>query len=257
MQSFEKRIESLDPSLFEAIPSQTSDEDRASLLKLQHLVRNSGPYIYLEIGSHLGGTIQPHYADPLCQMIVSIDKRPLSQPDERGINFEYHNNSTDRMLNCLQNAFPEIHINKIRTYDCESCSVGGSEMSQKPDLLFIDGEHTNRAVYSDFMFCVDVCDHNAIIALHDATVIFKGIHNIKKYLIDKSIRFKGIMLGGSVYAVLFNHAIEMYAGSLEIFKQNEAEVFSRAKTDLFRMRLRNKRPTIRKFYNFILKGRNG
>jgi hypothetical protein len=47
----------LDPDLFAAIPTQTSPEDRRSFLILQRAVRRGGPYSYLEIGSHVGGTI--------------------------------------------------------------------------------------------------------------------------------------------------------------------------------------------------------
>jgi hypothetical protein len=256
MQSFEERIESLDLSLFEAILSETTDEDRRSLLQLQRLIRRSGPYVYLEIGSHLGGTIQPHYIDPLCKMIISIDKRPLSIPDERGINFEYPYNSTNRMLQGLQAVFPLIDRNKIKTFDCDVSEINNDDIIDRPQIIFIDAEHTNHAVYSDFMFCLDVCDTNAIIAFHDATFIFRGILRIKKFLVQNSFKFKGIMLGGSVYAILFNEAIEASANGLQSFMQDEAEFFNRAKADLFEMRLQNRHKMIYKFYNWLFSCRN-
>jgi len=256
MQSFEERIESLDLSLFESIPSETSDEDRRTLLQLQRSIRNYGPYVYLEIGSHLGGTIQPHYIDPLCKMIISIDKRPFSIPDERGVNIEYPNNSTNRMLLGLQTVFPMIDKDKIISFDCDARDINKHDIIDRPHIMFIDAEHTNRAVYSDFMFCLDVCNPNAIIAFHDALLIFRGILKIKKFLVHKSFKFKGIMLGGSVYAILFNEAIEAYANSLQSLMQDEAEFFSRSKENLFKTRLQNRHQKIYKFYDWLFSPRN-
>src|SRR4051812_12044666 len=94
MPQFEDRIAELDLSLFDVIPSQSTSDDKGSLLALQLAVRDAvGEYTYLEIGSYLGGSIQPHLLDPECRKIYSIDKRPRSQPDERGIDYIYENNS--------------------------------------------------------------------------------------------------------------------------------------------------------------------
>lgn len=256
MNPFKERIESLDLSLFEAIESQTSSNDKQSLLQLQLSIRNCGAYVYLEIGSHLGGTIQPHYLDPLCKMIISIDKRPLIQPDERGINCEYPDNSTDRMLFGLQATFPLIDKHKILTFDCGTSEVNKTDIAHRPDILFIDAEHTNRAVYSDFMFCLDVCDPNAIIVFHDAAFIFRGILKVQKFLVRNSFKFKGIILPDSLYVILLNEAIDAYAGNLQYFMQDEVEYFSRAKANLFKMRLQNRHQIIYKFYDWLLSYRN-
>ena len=94
----ERMIESLDPAIF-ALESQTTVNDRISLLRLQRFVRHqAGSYRYLETGSHLGGSLLPHLADPRCAKVVSIDPRPASQPDERGTIFRYDDNSTERMI---------------------------------------------------------------------------------------------------------------------------------------------------------------
>ena len=52
--------------------------------RLHAAVAERGPFRYLEIGSHLGGSLQALVADPRCMEIVSIDTRPDSQPDDRG-----------------------------------------------------------------------------------------------------------------------------------------------------------------------------
>src|SRR5436309_9076337 len=95
MADFDNAIAALDLSLFEKIESQSTDEDKRSLLACQSAVRDLRPeYTYLEIGSYLGGSIQPHLVDERCKRIVSIDKRPPRQPDARGVDYEYLNNST-------------------------------------------------------------------------------------------------------------------------------------------------------------------
>jgi len=42
--TLDERIEALDVSLFELVPSETSPEDRAALLLLHRSVRRRGPY---------------------------------------------------------------------------------------------------------------------------------------------------------------------------------------------------------------------
>ena len=88
MLNFEQSIKTLDLGLFEKISSQSSDDDKQSLLACQLATRElAGAYHYLEIGSYLGGSIQPHLLDRHCAKIYSIDKRPLNQPDERGVDY--------------------------------------------------------------------------------------------------------------------------------------------------------------------------
>ena len=58
---FETRINTMDLSLFDAVLSGTGEEDRRALLGLQKVVRDLwGEYSYLEIGSHLGGSLQTY-----------------------------------------------------------------------------------------------------------------------------------------------------------------------------------------------------
>lgn len=240
MVTIDERIRSLDTGLFDSIPSQTSDEDKKALLLLQRCVRSRGEYVYLEIGSHLGGTIQPFYIDPLCTLVYSIDKRPVSQPDERGRVFEYPENSTERMLSYLSSAFPSVDESKIKTYDCDACEVDAKEISEKPDLCFIDGEHTNNAVVSDFEFCFKAGCRDAIIAFHDTCFVHEGIINIKKRLSDRSIRFRGFMLDGSIYAILLNDAVDRCSEAVEPFSKSEADYFRESSKTLLRMRLTNR-----------------
>jgi hypothetical protein len=240
MADYVNKIRSLDVSLFAPIPSQTSSDDRKSMLVLQNCIRESGPYVYLEIGSHLGGSISPHFVDPLCRLIYSIDKRPLVQPDERGRDYEYMDNSSLKMLQNLETAFPSVNLNKIKAFDCDVSKVERTEVIEKPKLCFIDGEHTNIAVINDCMFCLEVCDTNSIIAFHDTKTVCNGIEKIKAILSERSIRYRGMMLGGCVYAILLNGAIDAYYEKLKPICQKELIYLSMAKVTLFIKRFFNK-----------------
>ncbi len=244
METIGKRIGSLDISLFAAIPSQTTSNDKKALLFLQNMVRKRGSYVYLEIGSYQGGTVQQHYIDPLCKLIYSIDKRGHIQPDERDQEFEYPDNSTASMLRNLSDEFPFVDRNKIRTFDCDASEFKTEEITEKPNLCFIDGEHTNKAVFSDFKFCLEVSHHDAIIVFHDTCFVFKGINKIKRYLSDSSIRFKGYMLDDSIYVILLNEATDIYSETIAPFSKNESDYFKEARKILLKIRMKNR---IKKF----------
>src|ERR1700730_1598539 len=211
MATLEERITSLDVGLFDAVPSETCPEDRESLLRLQRCVRRSGTYVYLEIGSHLGGTLQPHLVDSRCDLIYSIDKRPTEQPDESHGVCLYPENSTKRMLSGLEVAFPRSSVQKIQTFDADARELDpGVFTRRKPDFCFIDGEHTDDAVSSDFGFCFSICNPNGIIGFHDANVVVGGLARVRRQLVENRIRFQGFLLARHVYVILLNDATERF-----------------------------------------------
>jgi hypothetical protein len=198
---FEPRIEELDLSLFAAIDSQSDDGDRRSWLALQRTVRRwNGSYTYLEIGSYLGGSIQSHLLDLRCRSIQSIDNRPLEPPDDRGQRFRYEDNSTARMLSNLRVVDPD-QIAKIVCFDSDARDIDPARLSDRPDLCFIDGEHTRSAVVSDFDFCARVCAPRAIIYFHDDWVIYPALDEILRTLRKQGRRFTALKLQGSTFAI--------------------------------------------------------
>jgi predicted O-methyltransferase YrrM len=193
MSDFEQRINALDTKLFERINAQLSDFDRRSLLICQLAAREiSNPYNYLEIGSYLGGSIQPHLLDDRCVKIYSIDKRPLNQPDERGQTYTYLNNSTARMFELLGAVAP---TEKITAIDGDTrTTVSPSQISEKVQVCFIDGEHTDEAVVADFKFCLDALDDNGAIIFHDAPITYNGISECIRILESSARRFRAYSL---------------------------------------------------------------
>jgi len=201
MSNFDQAIASLDLKLFEKIPSQSTDNDKRSFLAVQLAVRNlRSPYNYLEIGSYLGGSIQPHLVDDRCSRIYSIDRRPLQQPDARGFDYTYLNNSTERMLEQLRTVAAD-KIDKITTIDGDSRTLAPSRVDEKVDLCFIDGEHTDEAVLSDFKFCLEVLRPDGCIAFHDAQITYNGLADCISYLEKRGIKFRAYSLPSIVFVI--------------------------------------------------------
>src|SRR4051812_41629786 len=96
---FDLQLESLDTALLGVVESETTQEDKRALLALHLACRRRKPeFRWLEIGSHLGGSLQALVQDPACVGIESIDPRPEQFPDERLGTMRYRENSTARML---------------------------------------------------------------------------------------------------------------------------------------------------------------
>jgi hypothetical protein len=198
--SFEDAIQSLDVRLLDPVESQTTAGDRKALLAVQRGLRTARTYRYLEIGSHLGGSVQQHLIDPRCESIVSIDKRPACQADDRGSIAVYEANSTARMLANLRGV-DAASIGKITCFDDDASSVDPSLLMAPPDFCFIDGEHTQSAVISDFRWCRTVCSADAAICFHDAWIVARALESIVGDLRREGVRFTAKKLGGSVFGI--------------------------------------------------------
>jgi len=201
---FDRALASLDTRLFDRIESQTSTNDRRSLLACQLAARTQrAPYVYLEIGSHIGGSLQPHVLDPQCQRMYSIDKRPFTQPDERGLPYAYSNNSTGRMLGALGAMSPD-GITRLTCIDADASQVDPRAIDSRPHLCFIDGEHTDAAVVSDFAFCRRVLARDGAIVFHDAAVIYHGLGEIVQTLERESVTFRAYHLPDTIFVIEFD-----------------------------------------------------
>lgn len=200
-EDFEARLARLDLSLFDAIPSQSTPNDRRSLLALQAAVRERSPsFAYLEIGSHLGGTIQPYLLDARCARVFSIDSRPASQPDERGPSYAYPENSTRRMLELLRTVSPS-GAEKVLCRDARARDVEEAWVRPRPALCFVDGEHTDRAVREDASFCLAVLGGEGVLAFHDASIVYNGLHGLLEDLARAGTTFVAYHLPDSVFVV--------------------------------------------------------
>jgi hypothetical protein len=169
------RVAALDVGLFKSIRSQTKTGDRASLLALHAAcAERFGTFDYLEIGSHLGGSLQALVQDPRVTRIVSIDLRPEATPDERGKQIPYVGNSTQRMLDHLA-ALPAADVAKVHPIDADSRTLGPADVPVRPQLCFIDGEHTVESCLADARFCRGVLAAQGAIVFHDTGLIHPAI----------------------------------------------------------------------------------
>jgi hypothetical protein len=186
---FERRLDDLDTGLFDAIPTQTSENDRRSLLACQLALRSlSSPYRYLEIGSYLGGSIQPHLMDPACETVYSIDKRPSTVPDNSGVRLRYPNNSAGRMLDILGAVDGDRGKITCLTGDSESLDPAQTG-PDGVDICFIDGEHSDRMIVSDFEFCRAALRGPGVIVFHDANLVYPGLSRVIDGLRESGVDF--------------------------------------------------------------------
>ncbi len=219
MNDWVSRIEKLDLSIFNAVSSQTSAEDQRSLLAVQSAIaRMHKEYVYLEIGSHIGGTIQPHLADDRCKRIYSIDPRPPQQPDDRSLGHvaRYDNNSSERMLNMLDSAGLG-DMQKIESIELDASHVEPSRIMHSPQIAFIDGEHTKTAVISDFHFCSQIISKDGVILFHDFDFVSPAILEICNHLGKRNSSCLPVKLEGSVFAIFFDRNVltsDSYLSSL-------------------------------------------
>lgn len=180
--------------VYDPVLTELFREDRLSILALQHALRaKRREYSYLEIGSHLGGSLQPFLRDPACRAAYSIDPRPLSQPDARGVSFHYPENSTARMLDTLRPAYREA-LAKLRTFDLDARDVPSDQIELSPDLCFIDGEDTDGAARSDFESCLRLGRSDAVIVFSNLQLIFGGFQRCLELLDERGVPYRAYAL---------------------------------------------------------------
>lgn len=219
-----EKILSLDISIFSA-PSQTSDKDRKSLLQIQNFIASQKPngYYYLEVGSHLGGSLVPHILDMRCSKIVSLDPRPLSQPDERGVNFYYADNSTARMIAGLKELGLENKMTKLNTFDLDARDYQQVNEGYIFDLAFIDGEHTHVASFSDFVSLRRLLALDGVCVFHDANLIVDTIFIIRRLLEAEGIQHSLTFLPDCLAVFAFGRSADLFTRLFTQFKINESE----------------------------------
>ena len=235
------QIQACDQSLF-PISSQIGPSDKNSLLTVQNIVRRHAPgYVYIEVGSHLGGTLTPHLVDPLCKAVYSIDKRPLSQLDERGTYFDYVDNSTQKMIETLRTFLPHTCLAKLQTFDMDASEVRRNHISLHPDLAFIDGEHTNTAAFRDFLSIYKFCKKSSIIVFHDVAYVADAIVNVESLLTFLKVRYGSYILADCVCVMLFNDYVDIAEKTISSIALDKEDYLRRAKTYLWQEIARNNR----------------
>lgn len=188
-----------DVSYLFPIQSQTSANDRLWLMHLFEHVRSHGAYRYIEIGSFLGGTLTPALLDESCTAVLSIDLRPKVMADSRNVVLNY-SRTTAEMLELLKTN-DSLELAKLTTFD--GCASECDFRGQLYDLAFIDAEHTDEAVFRDFLAIYDHLSRHAICAFHDSNQVTAGLENVLAFLGYQRREFWFGVLGGSLVSVIF------------------------------------------------------
>ena len=188
--------------------------DHRTMLALQWIVQAEAPCTYLEIGSLLGGSMVPYLMDPRCVAVHSVDLRPPLTPDERFHAWDYDHATTAQMIANLRHEVPNDNMTKLKTYDMDTHTfvryvVNGPLASPiVPNLVFLDAEHTNKAVFQDFLNLRMMLADDVIFAFHDSNLIFDALTNIKAMLRDEGVEFGAGYLKDVVFAIAFGKYIE-------------------------------------------------
>ncbi len=236
LSDIDKQFAQGDRSLFRPIKPILTPSDQSSILALLSAVRTQHTkYVYLEIGSYKGGSLQPALKDPRCTHIYSIDKRVLIEPDERGETNYYITNSTHMMINALIKHYGTL-IPKITTIESDTKDINPKSITHKPDIFFIDAEHTNTAVIQNFTFCLKHRKSNSIFVFHDAHMIFEGIYTCTQLLVKQKIPYISYMLPSSLCIIQpMQSPIHSHPQvQAQIAKSFEAYTFGMKQMDVYR-----------------------
>jgi hypothetical protein len=237
----EALIENVDTAVFN-LPSETGPGDKRMLLACQNIIRrNKDAYVYAEIGSYMGGTLVPHLMDARCALVISIDKRPDQQPDERAVTFDYTRSSTALMIERLQGSLPESALLKLETHDCDAAVLPEVAHETKFDMGFIDGEHTNRAAFQDFLSFWRFAAKDCIIAFHDANLITDALANVESLLSYEGVRFNSLVLPDVVFAI-FIGKYARFSGPLARHATDKETFFRQSKEALWNGIAKTRRP---------------
>ena len=212
------------------IPSMFSSGDAYHLQRNMELIAQAIPsYDYLEIGSYLGASLQWHLTNDKCNSVISIDLRPQGVvKDERSQfdgKFSYDVTTQDMLQGFMDHNLP---IDKLT---CIDGTVDNIPADKKFDLVFIDAEHTNEAVFYDATHCFPAMKESCIMLFHDAWIVYQGLEKFNNYLDSIDQYFVAAkMQNCDIYAVAMGSMIDPfvkyateYAEDWDTFKAAAAE----------------------------------
>ena len=140
-------------------------------------------------------------------------------------------------------------MTKLRTFDSDMSELSLDDIKDKVRIAFIDGEHTNRACFRDFLSVLPVMQDDAAILFHDANLIFDALCNIEEYLKRLGRPFCSMYLPDAVFAVgLGEMAARVEEKRLSAFEHEE--YINHARAELQRTALEN-RPEFRELHEQI------
>jgi Methyltransferase domain len=225
---FDEKIAAGDISLFK-VESQSTENDRRSFLAVQRFIRDCfEQYTYLEVGSHLGGSLYPYLLDDRCASAVSVDPRPVILPDERG-DINYVGNSTQRMIDTIVSVGGPELIRKLTVFESDVSSLRPEQVGSNVRVSFIDAVHTNDAVFRDFLSVYDLTHDDSLIAFHDSILIADACRNIEAFLKYLNIPHHAFYLPDQVFLITLGRLVEKSVAELSPIALDSDEFYSTSK----------------------------
>ena len=193
-----------------SLPNMLSSGDINCLQDVMEVISTVQTYDYLEIGSWMGASLHWHLTNDRCLSVTSVDLRPMGPVlDERAQfnNIFQYNVTTQDMLDAFKtNAIPTDKLT------CIDGTVDDIPNWKKFDLVFIDAEHTSKAVYYDATHCLPVMKESCIMLFHDAWIVHEGLENFINYLDSIKRPFLGGKIGGcDIYGLAMGELIKPFS----------------------------------------------
>jgi hypothetical protein len=109
---------------------------------------------------------------------------------------------------------PAEMLRKLITFECDASELRTKTISERVDLVLIDGEHTDRAAFRDFLSILPLVKDDAVIVFHDAQLIHDAIFNIESMLNYVGKSFYGCFALDNVYAMGLGSSSALVENSL-------------------------------------------
>jgi hypothetical protein len=96
---------------------------------------------------------------------------------------------------------PGADLAKIHTIDADSRTIDPAQIPVRPQLCFIDGEHTYESCLADARFCRAVAAPDATLAFHDTPIIHPAIRDFLDELRRDGVVFRAYPVPDTVFVI--------------------------------------------------------
>lgn len=110
------------------------------------------------------------------------------------------------MLELLSN-LGQGDTRKLVCFDADAADIDPKCIADAPQISFIDGEHTHRAVLSDYRFCASVMAGSGTIIFHDFDLVFPALYEICNMLKRRKSPCVPLKLDDNLGALFFEPQI--------------------------------------------------
>jgi len=152
-----------------------------------------------------------------------------------------------------------FHVELASRQTIDADTRNGIELSQvteKIQLCFIDGEHTDEAVLADFKFCLEVLDNAGAVMFHDAPITYNGIANCVEYLELNATRFRTYSLPDMMFVIeIGDFPIHQSEAVVARLTNNHQSYLHSLQTNDYYRQFANKAPF--RLYRRLIAGRDG